>query len=171
MISKHYFKANLSKIKLRWNFPNFWPKSWFNPLKKIQYGDHVKSIFYSLEGLVFLTGWSIYLVTCWLHDILTYLLNYCSTGISSYWLNNWAIYWLWLDLLTEWMTCRDCIALGGLHDCARVLLCLFTVNFIMNPQICLVLRKLQGEWVLAFDAINYGIVWVTVNKFWSWKGG
>ena len=41
----------------------------------------------------------------------------------------------------------------------------------MNPQICLVLHKLQGEWVLAFDAINYGIVRVTVNKFWSWKGG
>ena len=56
------------------------------------------------------------------------------------------------------MTCCDCIALGGLHDCASLFLCLFTVNFMMNPQICLVLRKLQGEWVLAFDAINYVIV-------------
>ena len=171
MISKHYFKANLSKIKLRWNFPNFWPKSWFNPLKKIQYGDHVKSIFYSLEGLVFLTSWSVHLFTCWLHDILIYLLNYCSSGKSTYWLNNLVIYWLWLDLLTEWMTCCDCIALGGLHDCASLFLCLFAVNFMMNPQICLVLRKLLGDWVLAFDAINCGIVWVTVNKFWSWKGG
>ena len=170
MISKHYFKAHLSKIKLRWNFPNFWPKSWFNPLKKIEYGDHVKSIFYSLEGLVFLTSWSIYLVTCWLHDILIYLLNYCSTGISSYWLNNWAIYWLWLDLLTEWLV----VTVSLLVDCMTVLVYFFvyfTVNFMMNSQICFVLRKVQGEWVLAFDAINYGIVWVTVHKFWSWKGG
>ena len=167
---KHNFKAHLSKIKLRWNFSNFWPKSWFNPLKKIQYGDHVKSIFYSPEGLVFLTSWSIYLVTCWLHDILIYLLNYCSTGISSYWLNNWAIYWLWLDLLTEWLV----VTVSLLVDCMTVLVYFFvyfTVNCMMNPQICLVLRKLQGDWVLAFDAINWGIVWVTVNKFWSWKGG
>ena len=170
MISKHYFKAKLSKIKLRWNLSNFWPESWFNPLKKIQYGDHVKSIFYSLEGLVFLTSWSIYLVTCWLHDILIYLLNYCSTGISSYWLNNWAIYWLWLDLLTEWLV----VTVSLLVDCMTVLVYFFvyfTVNFMMNSQICFVLRKVQGERVLAFDAINYGIVWVTVNKFWSWKGG
>ena len=170
MISKHYFKANLSKIKLGWNFSNFWPKSWFNPLKKIQYGDHVKSIFYSLEGLVFLTSWSVYLVTCWLHDILIYLLNYCSSGKSTYWLNNLVIYWLWLDLLTEWLV----VTVSLLVDCMTVLVSFFvyfTVNFMMNPQICFVLRKVQGEWVLAFDAINWGIVWVTVDKFWSWKGG
>ena len=43
--------------------------------------------FYNPGGLVFPTSWSIYLITCWLHDILIYLLNYCSTGISTYWLN------------------------------------------------------------------------------------
>ena len=101
MIFKHNFKTHLSKIKLRWNFPNFWPKSWFIPLKKIQYGDHVKFIFYSLEGLVFLNSWSVYFVTCWLHDILIYLLNYCSSGKSTYWLNNLVIYWL--TWFTNWM--------------------------------------------------------------------
>ena len=55
------------------------------------------------------------------------------------------------------MTCLDCMALGGLHDCASLFLGLFTVNF-YESQICLALRKLQEEWVLAFDAMNYGIV-------------
>ena len=145
MISKHYFKANLSKIKLRWNFSNFWPKLWFNPLKKIQYGDHVKSIFYSLEGLVFLTSCSVYLVTCWLHDILIYLVNYCSSGKSTYWLNNLVIYWLWLDLLTEWMTCRDCIALGGLHDCASFFLCLFYCElYDESPNLFCITQSTRG---------------------------
>ena len=121
MISKHYFKAKLSKIKLRWNLSNFWPESWFNPLKKIQYGDHVKSIFYSLEGLVFLTSCSVYLVTCWLHDILIYLLNYCSSGKSTYWLNNLVIYWLWLDLLSEWLV----VTVSLLVDCMTVLVYFF----------------------------------------------
>ena len=118
---KHNFKAHLSKIKLRWNFPNFWPKLWFNPLKKIRYGDHVKSIFYSLEGLVFLTSCSVYLVTCWLHDILIYLLNYCSSGKSTYWLNNLVIYWLWLDLLSEWLV----VTVSLLVDCMTVLVYFF----------------------------------------------
>ena len=32
------------------------------------------------------------------------------------------------------MTCLDCMALGGLHDCASLFLVLFTVNFMMNPK-------------------------------------
>ena len=143
MIIKHNFKAHLSKIKLRWNFSNFWTKSWVNPFETIPICPLCKidifssrkafflsgwsaniiwrpifvqkqskrkiPIFYrnhgliplkkfsmatmwnpyccSPGGLVFLTSRSIYLVTCWLHDILIYLLNYCSTGISTYWLN------------------------------------------------------------------------------------
>ena len=126
--------------------------------------------FYSPGGLVFVNNWSIYLVTCWLHDLLIYTFL---TGISTYWLNILVIHWLWLYLLhvTEWMTCLDCMALGGLHDCASLFLVFFTVNFYDESKICLALRKLQGEWVLAFGSMNYGIVWVTVNKFWSWKGG
>ena len=35
---------------------------------------------------------------------------------------------------------------------------LFTVNFLMNLKSTFTLPKLQGEWVLAFGAMNYGIV-------------
>ena len=38
------------------------------------------------------------------------------------------------------------------------MLSLFTVNFLMNLKSAFTLPKLQGEWVLAFGAINYGIV-------------
>ena len=42
----------------------------------------------------------------------------------------------------------------------------------MNLKSTFTLPKLQGEWVLAFGAMNYGIgFWVKTNKFWSWKGG
>ena len=58
------------------------------------------------------------------------------------------------------MAFLDCMALGGLHDCAT---CSLFFWFIYcepydESQICLALRKLQREWVLAFGAINYGIV-------------
>ena len=56
------------------------------------------------------------------------------------------------------------MALGGLHDCASLFLVLFTVNFMMNPKSALHCA-LQGEWVLAFGPMNYGIVSVTVNRF------
>ena len=39
-------KTNKGKIFI------FWPKSWVNPFEKSQYGNYVKSIFYSLGGLV-----------------------------------------------------------------------------------------------------------------------
>ena len=35
---------------------------------------------------------------------------------------------------------------------------LFTVNFLMNLKSTRTLPKLQGEWVLAFGAMNYGVV-------------
>ena len=38
------------------------------------------------------------------------------------------------------------------------MLSLFTVNFLMNLKSTFTLPKLQGEWVLAFGAMNYGIV-------------
>ena len=64
--------------------------------------------------LYFSNRWSIYLITCWLHDIPIYLLIYCSTGILTYWLNNLLIYWLDLTwFMTEWMTCLVCIVLVG----------------------------------------------------------
>ena len=74
MINKHYFKAHFvqKQAKRKLTF-----------LTKIMWNLY----FYSPGRLVFLTSWSIYLITCWLHDILIYLLNYCSTGISTYWLN------------------------------------------------------------------------------------
>ena len=50
--------------------------------------------FYSPGGLVFVTSWSIYLVTCWLHDLLTYLLNWD----YDVYLLNWDI-----DVLTEYL--------------------------------------------------------------------
>ena len=58
------------------------------------------------------------------------------------------------------MTCLDCMALGGLHDCATcsLFLGLFTVNFMMNPKSALRCANCKGEWVLAFGAMNYGIV-------------
>ena len=38
------------------------------------------------------------------------------------------------------------------------MLSLFTVNFLMNLKSAFTLPKLQGERVLAFGAMNYGIV-------------
>ena len=38
------------------------------------------------------------------------------------------------------------------------MLSLFTVNFLMNLKSTFTLPKLQGEWVLAFGAMNYEIV-------------
>ena len=77
---------------------NFWPKSWVDPFKKSSMATMWNPYFYSLGGLVFLTSWSIYLVTCWLHDILIYLLIYYLTGISTYWLNN-VVLGLWLEFI------------------------------------------------------------------------
>ena len=108
MINKHYFKAHFVQKQAKRKL-TFLTKIMWNPY------------FYNPGGLVFLTSWSIYLVTCWLHDVLIYLLNYCSTGISSYWLNNWAIYWLWLDLLTEWLV----VTVSLLVDCMTVLVYFF----------------------------------------------
>ena len=44
------------------------------------------------------------------------------------------------------MTCLDCMALGGLHDCATcsLFLGLFTVNFMMNPKSALHCAKYKG---------------------------
>ena len=42
------------------------------------------------------------------------------------------------------MTCLDCMALGGLHDCASLLLGLFTVNFIMNPNLPCIAQTGRG---------------------------
>ena len=52
------------------------------------------------------------------------------------------------------MTCLDCIVLVDRMS----MLSLFTVNFLMNLKSAFTLPKLQGEWVLAFGAMNYGIV-------------
>ena len=61
--------------------------------------------FYSQGGLVFRSIF-IFLVTCCLHDI------------STYWLINLVIYWLWLDLLTEeWLV----LTVWLLVDCMTVL--------------------------------------------------
>ena len=57
------------------------------------------------------------------------------------------------------MTCLDCIVLVDRMS----MLSLFTVNFLMNLKSAFTLRKLQGEWVLAFGAMNYGI-WVKTSK-------
>ena len=43
------------------------------------------------------------------------------------------------------MTCLDCMAPGGLHDCASLLLGLFTVNFIMNPKSALHCANWKGS--------------------------
>ena len=44
------------------------------------------------------------------------------------------------------MTCLDCMALGGLHDCATcsLFLGLFTVNFMMNPKSALHCATARG---------------------------
>ena len=122
--------------------------------------------FYSLGGLIFLASWSVYLVTCWLHDILILLLYYCPTGILTYWLNNLVIYWLWLDLLTEWMTCLDCMVLCGLHDCASLFLVLFNVNFMMNPKSALYCASCKGTSFWRHE------LWDRMsNSQYVWKGG
>ena len=56
------------------------------------------------------------------------------------------------------MTCLDCIVLVDRMSMLSLFLGLFTVNFLMNLKSTLTLPKLQGEWVLAFGAMNYGIV-------------
>ena len=51
------------------------------------------------------------------------------------------------------MTCLDCMALGGLHDCATcsLFLGLLTVNFMMNPESALRCASCNGsEFFLIF---------------------
>ena len=55
--------------------------------------------------------------------------------------------------------------------CSLYLLMLFETRtwhkyyaWVTCAQICLTLPKRQEKWVLAFAAINYGIVWVTTKK-------
>ena len=96
--------------------------------------------FYCPGGLVFVTNWSIYLVTCWLHDLLIYLLNWDIDVLTDL-----VTYWLCLLHVTEWMTCLDCMAIGGLHDCASLFLVLFTVNFMMNPKSALHCANCKGS--------------------------
>ena len=48
-------------------------------------------------------------------------------------------------------------SLGGSHVCASLFLGIYCGLF-DESQIYLKLRKLQGEWVLAFGALKYGIV-------------
>ena len=125
-------RPSLSKNNQRGN-SNFWPKSWFNPWKKKSSMATMWNPYcYSPGGLVFLSSWSIYLVTCWLHDLLTYLLNRDIDMLTEY--LSELLTWLYLLHVTEWMTCLDCMALGGLHDCGSLFLVLFTVNFMMDPK-------------------------------------
>ena len=143
MISKHYFKAQFVQKQSKRKF-QFWPKAWFNPIKKkFSMATKWNPYFYCPGGLVFVTSWSIYLVTCWLHDLLTYLLNWDIDVLTDY--LSELLTWLYLLHVTEWMTCLDCMALGGLHDCASLFLVLFTVNFMMNPKSALHCANCKGS--------------------------
>ena len=51
------------------------------------------------------------------------------------------------------MTCLDCIVLVD-----RMSVLVIYCELFYESQIYLKLPKLQGEWVLAFGAINYGII-------------
>ena len=132
MISKHYFKAQFVQKQSKRKIPIFDQNHGLIPEKKSSMATMWNPYFYSPGGLVFVTSWSIYLVTCWLHDLLTYLLNWDIDVLTEY--LSELLTWLYLLHVTEWMTCLDCMALGGLHDCASLFLVLFTVNFMMNPK-------------------------------------
>ena len=56
------------------------------------------------------------------------------------------------------MTCLDCIVFGGSHVYAKFISWFIYCELFDESQIYLTLPKLQGEWVLAFGAMNYGIV-------------
>ena len=72
------FKNNQRKI------PNFDQNHGLIPLKKSSMATMWNPYFYSPGGLVFETSWSIYLVTCWLHDISMYLSNWDIDVLTEY---------------------------------------------------------------------------------------
>ena len=56
------------------------------------------------------------------------------------------------------MTCLDCIVFGGSHVYAKFISWFIYCELFENLKSTFTLPKLQGEWVLAFGAMNYGIV-------------
>ena len=143
----------LSKNKRRGNY-DFWPKSC-----EIH-------IFIVREGLF--SSWTL------LADCMTYWYTFLITAQLGYRLIDLISKWfLTLTLFTNWMNSFSW--LYGSWWIAWLCYMQFIFWFIYcelydESQICLALRKLQREWVLAFGAINCGIVWETVKTFWSWKG-
>ena len=82
--SKAFFQGPVCPKTIKEENSNFWPRSWFNPFKKSSMATMWNPYFYSPGGLVFVTGWPIYLVTCWLHDILIYLSNWDIDVLTEY---------------------------------------------------------------------------------------